>query len=202
MSGTPSLGQYIKFQAAVLQQLPRPNEFTPEVLDGWILNQASLARVLRETLVPAMDAKGVQTYAVSVDYSLSIEEMVRAGRYDWSNESITSKNFPRLQSWGKREVEVELVHLDRYMRNGDGVIRELDKRGYRPATLPELLALGAQYPDLQRTYSIPAFGSVWQDPDGDRYVAYLDGRASNRGLDLDWLEDGWRLYWCFAAVRK
>jgi len=67
--------------------------------------------------------------------------------------------------------------------------------------LPELLALGAAYPEKQRKSRIVALGSTWSRPVGDRFVPYLDGSPVERGIGLYWSTwAGWLDE--FAAVRK
>ena len=52
MNGTAfSNGLYIDFQAAVLKQLPRPGDITPEIAKAWADNQASLKGVLAKILL-------------------------------------------------------------------------------------------------------------------------------------------------------
>ncbi|MBU4315302.1 hypothetical protein KJ673_02755, partial [Patescibacteria group bacterium] len=51
-------------------------------------------------------------YSVAIDYSMSIEQMVSAGRYDWSDANIVSKNFP-VDGTGIITTTPELVHLGR-----------------------------------------------------------------------------------------
>jgi hypothetical protein len=105
-------------------------------------------------------------FPVVVNYNRTIEQLVKAGKYDWSNPDITSKNFPSNKK-GNAQVSIQLVHFDRTMTS-DEVLKELDKQGLRPATLPELLAFGAKYPDKQREFPIVALGSVWRSRGGDR----------------------------------
>ncbi len=139
-------------------------------------------------------------FTVTVDYTQTVEEMVQAGKYDWKNSDISSKNFPvKRREPGK--VEVHLIHFNRAI-SSDDAIKELDRMGFRLAELPELLALGAQHPDEQKKYPIIALGSVWQDPGGDRDVPYLVRNDSGRGLSLGWFEGGWGEDYRFAAVRK
>ena len=155
------------------------------------------------TIVDAIMETGKKlaaAFRLTVNYDLSVEDMVKLGKYDWTNSDITSEHFPVTRQ-GKSEVEVELVHFDRVMSSND-VLRELDKQGYRPADLRELLDFGAAYPEEQRKYPIAALGSVWQLPNGRRRVADLVGSAGYRGLGLDWLEDDWNEFWRFLAVRK
>ena len=101
-------GSYVEFQAAVLQALPR--DIDSDVALGWTQNGESLARVLREALTPDNKPAG-NTYPLSVDYERSVEKGVKAGRYDWANSDINSRNFPTNKRKGMVGVAVELIHL-------------------------------------------------------------------------------------------
>ncbi|MBI4095051.1 MAG: hypothetical protein HY435_02570 [Candidatus Liptonbacteria bacterium] len=154
---------------------------------------------IADALVAIMEgAKNV--FRLTLDYAHSVEEMVAAGKYNWTNSDITSKNFPTTQK-GTAEVAIELVHLNRRV-SSDNALCELDARGLRPATLPELLAFGAEYPEKQREFPIIALGSVWRNPHGYRTVAYLVRYGSKRDLRLHWFDNEWFSHYRFAAVRK
>lgn len=143
-------------------------------------------------------------FCVHVNYNLTVAEMVAAGKYDWANSDISFEHFPPDPSRPMTEsVCVEIVRYGCPMSNED-IDRDFEKRGLRNATLPELLALGAEHPDEQRNGAIAARGSVWHGSLGDRGVAYLCRAAagSGRGLDLRWIERDWQRWWRFAAVRK
>ncbi len=140
------------------------------------------------------------TYVVTVNYDRSVEDGIKAGKYDWANNDITLSHFPSEET-GTKEVSVELIHFGQD-KTTDEVLSELDKKELRPATLKELLALGEKYPGLQREFPIIALGSVWQDPYGNRYCAYLCRYDAERDLDLDWIDGRWDGYCRFAAVRK
>lgn len=101
------------------------------------------------------------TYSIVVDYSLSLAQMIEAGDYNWINDDITATNFP-IQGEGKQQLELVLFHFDRYIQSDDA-IKEIDKAGYRPATLPELLGLGAQHQGLQRQFPVVALGIKYKD---------------------------------------
>jgi hypothetical protein len=98
-------------------------------------------------------------------------------------------------------VVVELVHFGRDMES-ESVLKEFEARGLRAATLPELLAFGATYPEKQCEFPVVALGSVWRSRGGHRYVPYLSGDGSERELHLDWSGNRWDDYCRFAAVRK
>lgn len=161
-----------------------------------IQTDKELRRKLAELIVGATR----KVFRLVVNYDESVETLVKRGKYDWTNDSITSKNFPTKRT-GTSEVVVELVYLNRAVST-DEALAELDRMGFRPAELKELLVLGAEQPELQREFPIVALGSVWQYPDGDRRCAYLGRYADGRDLDLYWLGRDWYGHCRFAAVRK
>lgn len=189
---------FAAFAARVIERLPR--DMDPNVTQDWIDNPASLGRILREALTPPEDKPAVPHYTVAVDYGMALADMIAVGKYDWTNSDITTKHFS-VRGEGKAEVEIQLVHFDRVMESDD-VIRELDKQGLRPAKIEELLAFGANYPEVQREFPVVALGSVWRDSDGYRYVAYLHWLVRERSLYLFWFGRRWFEVYRFAAVRK
>ncbi len=139
-------------------------------------------------------------FTLPVNSALPLAEAIAAGKYDWVNPDITPDRFP---IFGEATVEVEMrfVHFNCAMES-DNVLKELDQAGLRPATLAELLAFGAKYPDKQREFPIIALGSVWQDRYGDRNVPGLWNDASVRRLRLNWFDSGWDEDCRFLACRK
>lgn len=135
-------------------------------------------------------------HSITVDYSASVEQLVEAGKYGWSNDDITSHNFPSFER-GMAQVVVYLVNFNSDISSED-VIRELDRQGLRPATLKELLTLGVAQPDLQCKNPIVALDYGYVD------VPFLDScrGGSYRSLNLHWRDYDWRLGCQFAAVRK
>lgn len=180
--------QFAEFVSAVVRSLPR--DMDPTTTQGWIQNQASLARTLRKALVPM--------YHLIVDYAQSLKQMIAAGYYDWVNPDI-EKNFS-VQGSGRVELGAELIHLNRNV-SSDEALKELDRLGYRAATAEELLAFGAAYPEKQREFPIVALGTV-RRVYGGRRVLFLWGGGLGRDLGLDWFGRGWNVYCRFPAVRK
>ncbi len=147
---------------------------------------------------PRVDGK----FKVTVDYSQAVKQMVEAGHYDWKNPNINHTNFPIPPSKrGKKEVTIGLVSFNRNMELNE-ILQELDRMGFRPAELPELLAFGTAYPEKQREFPIVALGSVWRYWFGHRRVAYLCSRSGRRILRLRYFVDRWNSDYRFAAVRK
>jgi len=145
-------------------------------------------------------SKRRDTFPVAVNYDLSVEEAIQAGDYQAVHREITSKNFPSPRK-GQAELEIMLVRFDDRMTS-EGVLGKLDEEGLRAAELPELLAFGATYPDVQRRFSVVGLGSVWRDRKGYRNVPCLYTASEGRYLDLHWWDDGWYSYSRFAALHK
>ena len=179
------------------------SEITVEQL-GELIAQANSGRITRELLQAFLRNPNAflqaSVYSVAVDYGKSVEEMVSSGNYDWKNDDINSRNFP-VKGEGMVNVNLELVHLDKSV-GSEEVLAYLEANGMRPATVEELLAFGATYPEIQREFPIICLGSSWVDPDGGRVVPYLSGSGSRRGLSLYWFGDDWRGRCRFLAVRK
>jgi len=139
-------------------------------------------------------------FPVAVNYDLPVEAAIQAGDYQAVHPAIASNNFPPTRR-GQAELEIMLVRFDDRMTSED-VVRKLDEEGLRAAELHEFLAFGAQYPDVQRNFSVVGLGSVWRDRKSYRNVPCLYAASEGRHLDLHWWDDGWYSHSRFAAVRK
>jgi len=152
-----------------------------------------------ESLTPDGKPTG-NIYHLSVDYGRSVEDGVKAGRYDWVDSDITSYNFPTKRK-GRAEVAVELINFNRYISDNE-VFSELNTPDYRPAELHELLALGEKYPGVKRDFPVVALGSVWRVLYGFRGVPSIFRRGLGRSLVPFWVGSSWDGFFWFAAVRK
>jgi hypothetical protein len=147
-------------------------------------------------------------YRLVVNYSLSVEDAIALGRYDRNHNKITSANFPSRRK-GTVEVIVLIKRFGRNMEPSD-VIKKLHSEGLRPAELSELLAFGAEYPEVQRDITLSAYGSVWGPWwSSTRYSPMLYGMEKDyetpgvpgRALHLDsWVKCS--SYARYLAVRK
>ncbi|MFH1145845.1 MAG: hypothetical protein V1707_02690 [bacterium] len=149
------------------------------------------------TMIGALMHKG---FSVVVDYSLSLQEMIDEGKFSSTNEDIVEANFP-LREKGKQKITIELKNFGKFM-HPDDVLSDFDKKGLRPASLPELCALGAKYPGLKKKKLILALGSVWADPDSYCYYPCIHKDAEGRWLCLIAWHDGLDGHCWFATVRK
>ncbi len=184
--GTPSEvpaevpGYFVRLVGAVICQLPR--DIDPATAKKWIDAQGELKWVLREAL---LGGKEIDTYPLIVDYGMSLEQMVKNGRYNWSHENITSKKFPTRRT-GKAEIVIKLVRLNLSVHTSTA-IEELNKeKGFRLAEPCELLAFGEKYPYVQRKFPVVALGFVRTTFGiySDREALYLYGDRLSRYVGL------------------
>ena len=119
-----------------------------------------------------------------VDYNMSLDQMIAAGKYDWKNSDLNAKNFP-ITGEGIQEFELELVHPNCNI-SSENATKEMEKDSdpenpWFAAKTEHLLAFGAAFPELQRKFPIVALGSVAEIPGGLR-VPCLHGDDSQRFL--------------------
>ena len=128
-------------------------------------------------------------YKTTVNYGLTLGELIDqsgcninpdivgrlyAGPDDKTGGDIEGgERFP-LHGSGKEQVILAIVRFDHFIPN-DLAIQEMTERGLRPATMQELLAFAAAYPDVQKEFPIVALGSVVEDgrpliPGGQAYI--------------------------------
>jgi hypothetical protein len=151
---------------------------TREKMQVFLEGQNALARLI-------VDVPADPTFRVTVDYSLTSQEMIAAGHYDEVDDRIDEWNFS-IFGEGKVERELVLVRLNRTV-NLLEAMAELDRRGLMPAKPGDLLALGAEFPDLQREFPIVLFNSLWLEEGFIRLFPRL------------WEYEGQRkLGWCYV----
>ncbi len=160
--------------------------------------EADLVNVDREALRKTLGLTPLEMQFF-VDCGMTLDQMIAAGSYDWTNSDITAKRF-LLSGTGKVAFEPKIFHFDRDI-SSENAIKEMEKDGFRPAKIEELLAYGAILPDEQRKHPIIALGSV-TGIGGDRHVPYLDSDGSRRVLDLYWWSCEWLGNDRFLGVRK
>ncbi len=156
---------------------------------------------LPSATTPSNIKTGDDGYRFKIDYGLTVVQMVALGNYGWANPDITTENFPHDSRLGEVEVTAEVIHFGKCMST-DAVLAELDSRRLRPATMAELLAFGAAFPEEQRNFPIVALGSVWTNPDGRRVVGGLGMEGSRRDLDFYCVGGDWNGNYRFLAVCK
>jgi hypothetical protein len=158
------------------KKLGRLTDLLAPVLRKHIRNERQAQTVIEarmfvegfDHLMAELMDKLTRTFAVTVDYSRTLADMVEAGKYGEVDETIADQNFP----WknGVENIQIYLFNArhdgatfsEEFTQSVDIVLTRMDELGLRPATLPELLAFGEKYPDKQREVKITALGSRWK----------------------------------------
>lgn len=121
------------------------------------------------------------------------EKLIKAAKFDWVSDSI--KKFPYIQP---RKGDTKVFQFDSYVTSEEAV-RKMQKEGYEPATLSELLIFAEK--EWNSSDWIIALGSV-AELGGDRNVPCLGRYGAKRGLNLTWWDSRWDDSCRFLAVRN
>jgi hypothetical protein len=161
----------------------------------------SIREVVSRESVSSLASLITYTFIILVDETKTVVKLVKEGKFDWSNDYISSKNFPKLAEGRKTLRETVIFHFGKSISSKQ-VIVEMDKAGYRPATIWELLGLALKEPDLQRKFSIIALGSTCYFDDL-YHVAFLYERSGGcRELSLCHFGNDWGADNRFLGVHK
>lgn len=142
----------------------------------------------------------IDTYTVTVDETMSVEDLVKLGEFGFDNPDITTERFQSLKKGQKLDKEVFLLHFNKDM-SYEAVIDQTDKFDFKSANVWDLISLAMKEPDLQRKFPIVALGSVC-GLGVNRRVPCLSEGSSGRSLCLDRLIGDWGNRSHFLAVRK
>ena len=124
----------------------------------------------------------------------SLKKLLDEWKFDYVNSDITENNFPIVTRYKK--YAYKLYHFDRHISSEDA-IKEIEKDGYEPANLYELL----NWKDWNNKDIVVALGSVAKVR-GFRGVSCLFRYDVRRSLDLGWWDYDWSFNYRFLAVRN
>lgn len=127
--------------------------------------------------------------------SKSLPALISSGKFGYVNPNITEANFPDVGIGHDFKV-----YDFKKTVSSDYAIKQMEKDGYRPANLRELLIwISANWNGLDL---VVALGQIWRDSYGDRCVPYVFRWIGERELYLDYFSSGWYGRFRFLAVRK
>jgi hypothetical protein len=142
-----------------------------------------------------------QTYLFTVDYSQTLEQMIAAGHYDWTNDKINAQSFS-IEGTGAIEFEAVLFHLYKDISFSFQIIKgQIEEVGFEVGKIEHILSFGASYPEEQRKFPIFGLGFVG-GVHSERRVLCLDRGGSKRGLNLPRWSNDWPVHSRFLGVRK
>ena len=124
---------------------------------------------------------------------MTLKQLIEAGKFDWVEKHITDENFPAPK---ELRTDYKLFHFSESI-SSEEVIKKIDKEGYVPANLYELLS----WEDWNETDIVIALGSS-AHVGGGLSVPGLGRCGAGRGLGLFWYGGGWSGDGRFLAVRN
>jgi hypothetical protein len=143
-----------------------------------------------------------ETFLVQIDPSLSLSQMIAAGRFQRVAKQFGAANFDVLSS-SIRDAQVSVAVIGQPSRVATSdVLTSLANLGKRPARIEELLALAAFLQDGHLRLNANALGSLWRAPDGELYVPSCSLKTVRRlrFLKMEW-EPAWSRAWdCFPCL--
>lgn len=135
--------------------------------------------------------KGTITLSLDIDLSLSLEDMIRRGKF--SNEEsalreITEKRFPINREVPELQYKSTVLLVPPYREeiNFKDQEAEMEINRLRQLGVVETLAIGEQYPHLQFGYYIIGLGTSWPGSDGGLLSPGLWRDVGRRLFDLGW----------------
>lgn len=123
----------------------------------------------------------------------TLQQLIKAKKFDWVNPKIEN-NFTAVEV--SNDTEYKLFHFDTFISSEDA-IREIEKEGYRPANISELLS----WEDWNEKDWVISLGSV-VGVRGGRIVPVLDEDGSGRYFFLCWFAGGWDADCRFLACKS
>ncbi len=116
---------------------------------------------LANLILGKLERPKTTTYSVTTDYSMTLKEMKAVLKYEWEYCEYLEVNLPRDKE-GVVNIDFEFLQFNIGVDKKD-VQAYIEVHGLRSATIAELLAFGAQYPEmLCKEYNILALGSSWR----------------------------------------
>jgi len=143
-----------------------------------------------------------RTYVVVVDYSQSFKQMKAIGKFEITGddfEGVVSEGYA-INGQGVKSVPISLIRFSPFV-SSECVVEEMKLHSYRPATIDELFALAAQYPDIQLVGGdIVELGTIDNRDEDDPAVAFIGEEDGKRNLWHDCWDQEWDDSVRFAAV--
>ncbi len=131
-------------------------------------------------------------------------ELLAAGKYDFVSAGLERgiTSLPAMRLPRNKDLKIQMLNFGVLM-SSEQVCQDLLQMKLRPLTVHELLAIGAQLPDLQKMFLIVALGTSFSTVRCERF-AFLWGSSapgsSLRYLCLNAATFLWPSYARFAAV--
>lgn len=159
--------------------------------EGYLITEViDLLRISRRKNI--VELKEGDTINVSVNKGLTMERLMKNGNYTYVDSHIEKQQFYIIGSLFRKKKNISAKLFSFNEEDNVQVIKEkMNKDGFRPATLVELLILAYFYSNLKNENAILALGYLWKNPMSETCVAFLsfdDKRQLNACPINKWTE--------------
>jgi hypothetical protein len=142
---------------------------------------------------------------ITVDYAMSRQDMIAAGRYYFVDNYIRWPGFPIIGT-GVVELETKVFQFDRrYISSSSeastAIKADDTQNPWEPAPIEALLAYGTKYPETRHEYPLVGLGSLGVN-NRNRVAPCIDRMGDLSNLNLEWWDKSWDEKNRFLAVRK
>ncbi len=210
---TALTGRYIEFQASVLRQMPRPEEFEETTLDSWNNNQKALKEALAKTLLPnrlASDSrfKLLNAFELTVPEGYIHESQLASFSKNYKkdfyyyNDNITDENFSKATNKfvPSRTYKVKIFGINQPVGSEDCLTFLKAQKAILAGAQGISLVWECkkdEFPIGKYTISFDGKDALWKDADGPHRVPSVY-RYSDGGWDfyLDNFEGDWDDGYC------
>ncbi|BFD24986.1 MAG: hypothetical protein JST_000305 [Candidatus Parcubacteria bacterium] len=137
---------------------------------------------------------------LNMGHDCSLKEMIVVANYNFCNYDIKREKLPLTElSDPQKTLLVSLLSFDQRIDSKE-VILQMKLKGFRPASLAELIYFEMAYPELCAGVPIIALGSVYRDSFGINSVPQFVADKNGRNLFLDLVDGDWEIGDKFLAV--
>ncbi len=187
--------QLLRFGGTMLHQVPA--DLTADVIKDWLDDPEALGQFLAGLHEGPIGQVQTREFVVLIDPMRTVEQWVAAGRYDWSNENLTTPNFGQFLTVRKDATEPyrQKVVAFNIGRSADieKAKRIRNRLKLKPIGFEHEAAVGEQHPEAQRELNwLVNPDAVWVSPDGSRDVSSLYGHPGRRSFFLSDAGGTWR----------
>ena len=146
-------------------------------------------------------------YTLDVEYGLTFEQQVAAGKYDWKDSAVQPNRW-LIEGSGNQKFQAELLHLPspkKGYNTTDEVLAEAKRHGLIRPSAEHILAFGAQHPNVQKEFPVVGLFEekhCWRSSDGSLGVLCLNFVSRERNLCVDWLSVEWHERCRFLFLRN
>ncbi len=128
----------------------------------------------------------------------TFNEAIDVGMYMRVGLGLNLGWFPRISHLIPSKRTIQIFSFREEIFGSIKIIREMKDKGFKPGIIWELLALGAQHPDLQRNICVVALGDV----SCNDQVPLIRSEYGQRVLTLTPFNKGWNRDYKFAFTRE